>query len=51
MREVFGVQIERNDKGKVSLPFWGRFDPSARRAAYAITFFGSFGAFLSYLFI
>jgi len=48
MREVLGVQVERNDKGKVSLQFWGCFNLSARHAGYAVAFFASVGAFAPY---
>ncbi len=48
MREVLGVQVERNGKGKVSLKFWGYFNLSARHVGYAIAFFASCGTFVSY---
>ena len=46
MREVLGVQVERNDKGKVSLAFWGRFNLPAKHVIYTIIFFVSLGALL-----
>jgi len=50
MKEVLGVQVERNDKGKVSLQFWGCFSLSAKNAIYLFMVFASIAALImSYL--